>query len=695
MKKPIILATSSLIILSCVLLLYAGCSDPSAPDPSTNLYRLSTDALSIDSLSSGKLALSWSEYSGSKGDLSYRIYSFEDYSLWEGSDDKILNNPVSDWLENVNQHTIQYTPIHGESFTLAVKSSGSSLVYLYVPITYISTTMEELGDSVATIKGSVQDRNFLDIQLGSLSSRELYLIFSNPTFQTVKFPQVQMPEEILKKAFPKGQPSAHLLRPQSIAAESRFPPFISGLPQEYIDKFPILPPSKSEVRGNSILRSMHNTVAPTKLDDSVGDTLSFFTYSTPGEEMATCRSVVTAEGTTLSIWVADNTWVDGGTTTYKVNQVMVDHLADKFLKEGTNNDIFEWSVSILGDEWGAHNNQNLIPNTDEITILLHDTDSDDDKFNDPDREEGVIAGYFSSLDTYKRDPVNVRSGSNERIMFYIDAPIYAFTESGSPSGWDRDGIIQQVAVSTLAHELQHMINYYQKSVTDSGSVGAHSTTWIDEMCSLTMEDILAEKIQVNGPRGVDYYTASGGDTNNGLGRLPLFNTTNGDSLTSWRGTLLDYSTAYSFGALLMRNYGGPDLLRRIVQSEKPDYQSITEAIAGATQKNIEFPDLISEWGTAILLSDRTDRTPQGYNRGGWFQFTNNGMEFKLGSINFYNYSPKPLLYLPNTAYRNNEIQPTSNVFYQLGQAVSGPMQLTVSFDSDVVLSVVAKEITGN
>ena len=51
----------------------------------------------------------------------------------------------------------------------------------------------------------------------------------------------------------------------------------------------------------------------------------------------------------------------------------------------------------------------------------------------------------------------------------------------------------------------------------------------------------------------------------------------GTSATSYN-VLESYSNAYAFGAWLVRNYGGPALLRRIVQGSETDESAIVNAV---------------------------------------------------------------------------------------------------------------------
>ena len=190
---------------------------------------------------------------------------------------------------------------------------------------------------------------------------------------------------------------------------------------------------------------------------TLGTSISFMNRSVTDTIPATLKSIVTAHGKTVKIWVADDCWTGAasGKANY-VDQAMVDSLAAKFITAGDDNDIYEWVTALFGEEWGAHNLPELIDENNQIHILLYDIDNDNST-------TGGVLGYFWGKDNFKK---SYMPHSNERVMFYIDAVLLA------TSGWGGE------IISTLAHELQHMIHFYQKIVLKNARV---SDTWINEM----------------------------------------------------------------------------------------------------------------------------------------------------------------------------------------------------------------------
>ena len=437
-----------------------------------------------------------------------------------------------------------------------------------------------------------------------------------------------------------------------------------------------------------------NGGTPTKnfVEDSntTGDSHTFFieTSSLGASTQATLRKIVSNIQTqfgrkTLKIWVSDDCYGTESTKRNAITSEMVDALANAFLKEGEDNDIYDWDTTLYGEEWGDQAKSkydNLIGATNEINILLTDID------NDNSADEGVI-GYFYPKDNTNRDTV---SGSNERIMFYIDAVMFA-NDSGGYAGWDIRDHFPAETLSTLAHEFQHMIHFYQKTILRV--TNATSTdTWIDEMLSETTEDIVATKIGIPGPRNVDPTDGSAGDYNNSLGRYPGFNAYGSElSLTQWSSTLADYSKVSAFGTYLIRNHGGAKLLHDIMHNQNTDKWAIVDALPSYTS----FDVLLREWGVAILLSDQTtlpDGLPR-YNTGDFTETTYNGITYEMGSINFFNYPNAETGLTGPAIHKGNgtaSINPASNLFYKIGTQLSSDTHMDINLTANTIATLVVK-----
>ncbi len=421
--------------------------------------------------------------------------------------------------------------------------------------------------------------------------------------------------------------------------------------------------------------------------DVAGETQPFYIeQDTSKSTQATARKVVsnidTEFGTkTLNIWVSDDSFfslTDDSvcSKTKCVTQEMVDALAETFLKSGLNNDIYDWVTNIYGEEWDvtAQNKYDyLIGSNDEITILLTDIDNDNS-------ENGGTIGYFYAKDNINNTDV---SGSNERVMFYIDAVMFANGEGI----WSIDDAWPKETVSTLAHEFVHMIEFYQKTLMLIPDDGENTDTWLNEMMAETTEDIVATKIESKGPRGVLHTDGSAGSPNNPEGRYGLFNEYNTFSLTNWRALLADYSKVNAYGTFLTRNYGGAQVLHDIMHNAFWDEKAVEDAVnkaVGVSGKT--FADLQKEWGIAVMLSDNDNLAPDKptYNTGDFTDTIYNGKTYELGSINFFNYATQP-------SFSNcTSVKPQGNCYYKVGDNLTGSVTIDLTLNATTSATLIVK-----
>ncbi|RUM73518.1 MAG: hypothetical protein DSZ12_07145 [Sulfurovum sp.] len=375
---------------------------------------------------------------------------------------------------------------------------------------------------------------------------------------------------------------------------------------------------------------------------------------------------------TLNVWVSDDSFGKGCHKVRCVTQTMVDALADAFLKKGKDNDVYDWVTNVYGQEWGSHSYTRLISPNNEISILLTDIG------NDNSTTRGAI-GYFYSKDNFKKSEI---SGSNEKIMFYLDAVFFA----NSKGSWSINGFWAKETVSTLAHEFQHMIHFYQKTLLLAH--GEQTDVWINEMLSETTEDLVASKIKHSGPRGVPYTIGSAGEKGNTKGRYPLFNYNNRSSLTTWNSEVVNYSVVNAFGTFLTRNYGGAKILHDIMYNAHVDEDAVVSAIrqtAKGTDKT--FNTLLKEWGVAVLLSDNDhlDESLPHYNTGGYMPNQYRNSVYQLGSIDFFNYSPQPRIFGSSGTVENQ-----GNYYYKVGSKLTGTIDLDLELNGQTEATLIAK-----
>ena len=425
-----------------------------------------------------------------------------------------------------------------------------------------------------------------------------------------------------------------------------------------------------------------------------GDRFEFFDVIGFEYVPATVRRVVTDGTTSVAMWVADREWADTCASRGDcLTQEMVDAVAERFLRPGASNDIYDWVTAIFGAPWGPHSVRGpdgqpaLIPAeaAAEIHIFLFDIEND----GYPTGPRTV--GYFSRLHNFLRQPPpSIYRFSAERLAFFMDSPWLATADDGT---WEITDRRPSVILGTLAHEFQHMIHYYQKPVLRN----AISESWLNEQASEVAEDLIADKIMIDGPRAVAYDDPTAGEPENRSARLPDYNLYNDIQVTTWDGYLANYSINYALGAYLARNYGGAALFGDIVQSDRSGVGAVEGAVRSQGHDE-SFLDLLTNWGAANLLSDNTAApAPYRYNTGTWQTSYAGGLEFRLGSINLYNYiyapgrlaRPGPYLH-PLPSFNDRTQPPHSNMYTTLGRN-SGTLRLSVSAESENRITVVVKE----
>ena len=313
------------------------------------------------------------------------------------------------------------------------------------------------------------------------------------------------------------------------------------------------------------MEARHSAIlAVNSVSYSVGDKRTFWVERNVEEGSWEQRpATLMAAGEYGNIWVTDaNT--SSGTSENKISTTRAQEMAGRFDR------IYPLTTNLLGYEYGGGpDGDGGMDGDSKIQILVYD-------FYDLDYGSGgtSYAGYFYSKDFYTQTELD-RSGlqikTNLAEMFYLNASAVI----NSPD----------FIFSTLIHEFQHMINFNRKFVIQK----INSSAWYDEMLSMVAEDVIGplvgigrtnpgHPISVRIPRFLDLYYKHG--------------------ITEWNNY---YPTAYAFGAYLVRNYGGPELLKRILDNNKTDVDSITMALKEFSE-DMDFNQALNRYGEAIIFS---------------------------------------------------------------------------------------------
>jgi len=321
---------------------------------------------------------------------------------------------------------------------------------------------------------------------------------------------------------------------------------------EEASRFNANPPQALEEPSRSVLGPSF-AVLP-----SEGATKKFYVQNASGAFIQ-IDTTLRKQGVYCNVWV-DNSWF--GTASGKINAAKAQEIANYFDR------IYPLETNLLGYEYGGGTGGNGGKDGDpRIQILVYDI-----------VDEGVL-GFFWSKDYYTDGSSTLGSlRSNEAEIFYIDADLLLR--------------MPKVVYSTLVHEFQHMINFNQKSRNGLGS-----EAWFDEMLAMLAEDIIDPLIgmgQGSGGHPIDVRIPDF------LGYYPLCGV---DQWLEGDDVIMSYSTAYAFGAYLIRNYGGPQLLYEMLHNDKGNRNSIDKALETVNPgKGFTFDKALERYAEALLYS---------------------------------------------------------------------------------------------
>lgn len=375
----------------------------------------------------------------------------------------------------------------------------------------------------------------------------------------------------------------------------------------------------------SASRSAQEVNANTSVEKTftVGDTKKF--YAPTDENLSvwttqidcTLRAVGTDDGEIICyVWVDDKAYTDSAISSgSKINTSMAEKLADTFAKHKKE------ETALMGEESdsvfyvaGPNSKKTVEPMENfsetgtKVNIVVYDIGGD---FKKTKESASGTLGFFSSKDYWifdkpcftsksvrydifgDEDTASYYESSNRGKVFYCDSAFCnynsdAFKKSQIKDTWwvPKDNSPSGDMVSTMFHEFQHMICYGNKKIKNSVT----ASTWSNEMMSMLVEDVLREKLEVD--------TSSAPSET----RLPDFNKNyfwlGADTWLSGEDAVYSYSSAYAFGAWLVRNYGGAELLHEMSVNEYADWESIVAAVKTVTGIDVTRKSLLIEWAFA-------------------------------------------------------------------------------------------------
>ena len=230
----------------------------------------------------------------------------------------------------------------------------------------------------------------------------------------------------------------------------------------------------------------------------------------------------------------------------------------------------------------------------KLTILLLDIKDDYQKGVN----EAYVAGYFAMRDFYpEAEAIKQSVHSNERTIISMDI---------NPGLNDLDDLDE--FYSTIAHELQHLMNFATNLITKENLVDV----WVNEGLSAAAEWVYTGQ-----------YSEIRIDTFN---KDPSTLIKKGNNFFVWGNrdeenqyaNLDDYATVYLFFQWLRLKGSGTDVYKKIIFSEEADYGAVVEAMKGTSYST--WPKLLEGWMKASFYRSNSD---------GYDNVLNNKLQFNI------------------------------------------------------------------
>ncbi|MDR1618106.1 MAG: hypothetical protein LBS06_03545, partial [Treponema sp.] len=330
------------------------------------------------------------------------------------------------------------------------------------------------------------------------------------------------------------------------------------------------PPITAAMRREARNIARSGMAAALPLPPAVGATGTFWVEKVYGQgEWIQKQATLHAAGAHGNVWVMGDAYSasDGGTSDLKITTAQAEAMAQKF------DLIYPAETKLIGYEYGGDPDDLAAYGGKDgdlkVQILVYD-------FMGGTGGSSGAAGFFWAKDFYTNEQLQILGyKSNLAEIFYLDV--------------ESVDLSPDYMYSALVHEFQHMINFNQKSVLNSKS----SPSWYNEMLSLMAEDVISPLIGI-GPDN------SGHPIKTRTGTfLASYNT---QGIAEWVTlSLASYAKGFAFGAYLMRNWGGAELLGKILANDSVGIPSITAAL-DEIEPGMTFEKAVQRYGEALIFS---------------------------------------------------------------------------------------------
>ncbi len=342
------------------------------------------------------------------------------------------------------------------------------------------------------------------------------------------------------------------------------------------------------------------------------------------------------------LWFCKNTSVDK-------SQISTDSLATAF------DAVFEKETAIFGAN-GVEGSAYAITCDDgqQIDILIYDIfgDAKDD-------QTGGVFGYFRPYDFYQNVDLAAHGeskSSNECQVISVDSYFLKLDQKGYEDPSTKKNIKTHKVESTIIHEFQHLLNFCNKSDEYS--------TWFTEMLAMSAEDVFQSQIGLSDDDSPKSRFAFNFDQpNKGFKNWPKD--------TSDENVYYCYANAYAFGAYLMRNFGGIELINLIATNPYIDEAAITSALQMLGYKE-SFESVFQKFGMVYIFNKDTDEISLNKTFTETFNnvsYTLTGVDIRKYPFVVFNSENELLNYVQTYLYYDNETMYNKDYFYLFGPRI--------------------------
>ena len=415
--------------------------------------------------------------------------------------------------------------------------------------------------------------------------------------------------------------------------------------------------------------SSRSAVSPnfsvTPISRAVGTTTKdIWIETTEGYEQK--QATLRATGTYCNVWILDDYYATTASGS-KIDGSTAQTFAQKFDEMyPVIRNVFGNEAEIIRVTDGKTRTDTSISDVSDtgstVNIVLYDIDGDYKSDKEGEYSPNGTAGFFFSKDYYK---TTTNLSGDYKVLNYSNIGKYFYIDSAIARLYPND------AISTLAHEFQHMINFNMKDI----KLRKVPDTSYNEMLSMLCEDMMQDFLEID-------------DDDSPKNRTQQFNA--GYTLSGIReyldndNAVFSYATSYTFGAFLARNYGGAALIKEISQNDKTDNNSIVAAVNKINNTSLTFDKIFQNFLLAL-----TGNTTYTLNKNAKQTLSSGSYSYPMTAYDIFadKYSPAELL-KTNTGngpvlYNNSaaiDLRPQYGIsLHTLGELSAGMTDLTLTF----------------